>query len=150
LLSQKAKYALQALLVLADLNEGESLMISDIAERQRLPKRFLEQILLDLKHQGIVQSWRGKNGGYALLKPAGKVTFGEIVRIVDGPLAPLPCLSRMAYRCCEECVSEEKCAVRRVFASVHEATTEILDNMTLSAALAGDDMPVRELLRSAG
>ena len=112
MLSQKAKYALQALLVLADLNEGESLMISDIAERQRLPKRFLEQILLDLKHQGVVQSWRGKNGGYALLKPADKVTFGEIVRIVDGPLAPLPCLSRMAYRCCEECVSEEKCAVK--------------------------------------
>ena len=112
MLSQKAKYALQALLVLADLNEGESLMISDIAERQRLPKRFLEQILLDLKHQGVVQSWRGKNGGYALLKPADKVTFGEIVRIVDGPLAPLPCLSRMAYRRCEDCVSEEnaRCA----------------------------------------
>ena len=106
MLSQKAKYALQALLVLADLNEGESLMISDIAERQRLPK-LSRTDLLDLKHQGIVQSWRGKNGGYALLKPADKVTFGEIVRIVDGPLAPLPCLSRMAYRRCEDCVSEE-------------------------------------------
>ena len=101
MLSQKAKYALQALLVLADLTEGKSLMISDIAERQRLPKRFLEQILLDLKHQGIVQSWRGKNGGYALLKQADKVTFGEIVRIVDGPLASLPCLTRVAYRRCE-------------------------------------------------
>ena len=150
MLSQKAKYALQALLVLAELDEGESLMIGDIAERQRLPKRFLEQILLDLKHQGVVQSWRGKNGGYALLKPADKISFGEIVRIIDGPLAPLPCLSRMAYRRCEDCVSEEKCAVRRVFAGVHEATTQILDTMTLSAALAGDGVPARELLRNVG
>ncbi|QQP89134.1 Rrf2 family transcriptional regulator [Skermanella rosea] len=149
MLSQKAKYALQALLVLAELDEGESLMIGDIAERQRLPKRFLEQILLDLKHQGVVQSWRGKNGGYALLKPADKISFGEIVRIIDGPLAPLPCLSRMAYRRCEECVDEERCAVRRVFAKVHDATTEILDGMTLARALGGTG-EVRELLRSAG
>jgi Rrf2 family protein len=148
LLSQKAKYALQALLALAELDEGDSLMIGDIAEKQRLPKRFLEQILLDLKHQGVVQSWRGKNGGYALLKSADKITFGEIVRIIDGPLAPLPCLSRMAYRKCDDCLDEERCAVRRVFASVHDATTEILDSMTLTRALNGGE--VRELLRGTG
>ena len=79
-----------------------------------------------------MQSWRGKNGGYALLKPADKVTFGEIVRIVDGPLAPLPCLSRMAYRRCEECLDEQTCAVRLAMKEVRDATAHILDNTSIA------------------
>jgi Rrf2 family protein len=135
MLSQKAKYALRALLVLAESGDARPLLIADIAERHNLPKKFLEQILLDLKHHGLVQSRRGRSGGYTLLKPASEISFGQVVRIIDGPLAPLPCLSRMAYRRCEECPGEESCAIRRVFALTHEVTSTVLDRTTLADAL---------------
>lgn len=137
MISQKAKYALRALVALARSGPpGETLMISDIAERQRIPKKFLEQILLDLKHHGIVVSKRGKAGGYLLLKSPDDITFGEVLRIVDGPIAPLPCLSRMAYRRCEDCRDETSCEVRHVFARVAEATREVLDQTTIADCLA--------------
>ena len=98
MLSQKAKYALRALLTLAEAPERSAVLISDIAHSDNIPKKFLEQILLELKHRGIVQSKRGRGGGYALLKPPGEIAIGEVVRLIDGPLAPLPCLSRVAYR----------------------------------------------------
>ena len=88
---------------------GELSLIAEIAEAQRIPKKFLEQILLDLKHQGIVASRRGKMGGYLLLRPADQITLGEVLRIIDGPIAPLPCLSRIAYRRCEGCLDERTC-----------------------------------------
>ena len=135
MLSQKAKYALRALLVLAEEGDDKPVLIADIAERHNLPRKFLEQILLDLKHHGLVQSRRGRSGGYHLLRPASEISFGEVVRIMDGPLAPLPCLSRMAYRGCEDCPSEETCAIRRVFALTHQVTTTILDRTTLADAL---------------
>jgi Rrf2 family protein len=136
MLSQKAKYALRALLVLAEEGDDKPLLISEIAERHNLPKKFLEQILLDLKHHGLVQSRRGRSGGYALLKPASEISFGQVVRIIDGPLAPLPCLSKMAYRRCEDCPGEEVCEIRRVFARTHRLTSELLDRTTLAQALA--------------
>src|ERR1700754_1958079 len=92
MITQKAKYALRALTALAQAGLAEPMMISDIAAQQKIPKKFLEQILLDLKHQVIVVSRRGKQGGYLLRKPADEITFGEILRVIDGPLAPLPCL----------------------------------------------------------
>jgi Rrf2 family protein len=137
MLSQKAKYALRALLALAEQGDDEPMLISEIAERHSLPKKFLEQILLDLKHHGLVQSRRGRSGGYALLRPAAEISFGQVVRIIDGPLAPLPCLSKMAYRRCEDCSGEESCAIRRVFARTHELTTGILDRTTLADAIKG-------------
>ena len=106
MISLKAQYALRALLALAKTDPDELSLIAEIAEAQRIPKKFLEQILLDLKHHGIVASRRGKLGGYSLLRPADQITFGEVLRVIDGPLAPLPCLSRMAYRRCEGCVDE--------------------------------------------
>lgn len=111
------------------------MLISEIAERQHIPKKFLEQILLDLKHRGLVHSKRGKHGGYGLLKDPGEVTFGQVMRIIDGPLAPLPCLSRMAYRRCEDCESEENCGIRRVFAEAYDATAQVLDQTTLADAI---------------
>jgi Rrf2 family protein len=90
MLSQKARYALRALLHLAGAPPGESVLISDIATKHHIPKKFLEQILLDLKNHGVVQSWRGRSGGYALLKPASEISFGQVLRIVDGPLARCP------------------------------------------------------------
>jgi Rrf2 family protein len=106
MISQKAKYALRALVALARA-ANESLVTSDLAERERIPRKFLEQILLELKRDGIVQSRRGKAGGYALLKPADTITFGHVLRLIDGPLAPVPCLSRVAYRRCKDCLNEE-------------------------------------------
>lgn len=135
MISHKAKYALRALLALAREEPGGSLMISEIAQSQNIPKKFLEQILLDLKHHGIVMSRRGKTGGYALLKSPSEISFGEVLRIVDGPIAPLPCLSKMAYRRCEDCPSEERCEVRRVFARVAAATREVLDRTSIAEAV---------------
>ncbi|SHN06030.1 RrF2 family transcriptional regulator [Roseibium suaedae] len=137
MISQKAKYALRALVSLARIEQpGKALFISDIAEEQSIPKKFLEQILLDLKRHGIVVSKRGKSGGYLLLKPASEITYGEVLRIIDGPIAPLPCLSRIAYRRCDDCLDETACEIRQVFARVTEATRDVLDKTTIADSLA--------------
>ncbi len=138
MISQKARYALRAVLALARAGDGEARMIADIAEEQAIPKKFLEQILLDLKHSGIVASRRGKAGGYMIRKPADEITFGEVMRVIDGPIAPLPCLSHIAYRRCGDCADEASCEVRRVFAGVADATRAVLDRTTLADALADD------------
>ncbi|MCW5737407.1 MAG: Rrf2 family transcriptional regulator [Enhydrobacter sp.] len=136
MISQKAKYALRALVALARADKEEALLISDIAERYDIPKKFLEQILLALKHHGLVRSKRGKFGGYLLLKRPEEITFGQVLRIVDGPIAPLPCLSKIAYRRCDDCRSESACEIRRVFAVVADSTRQILDNSTLADAIS--------------
>ncbi|MCC6736278.1 MAG: Rrf2 family transcriptional regulator [Bauldia sp.] len=135
MISQKAKYALRALVALA--RADDSLVISDIAETQKIPRKFLEQILLDLKHHGLVHSRRGRLGGYGLLRPADQITFGQVLRLIDGPIAPLPCLSRIAYRRCEDCQDEKSCEIRRVFAAVAEASRDVLDRATIADAVAG-------------
>lgn len=135
MISQKAKYALRALVALA--RAESSVMIGTIAEEHKIPRKFLEQILLELKHHGLVVSHRGRLGGYALLRPADQITFGQVLRIVDGPLAPLPCLSRIAYRRCADCRSEKNCEIRRVFASVADSARAVLDQTTIADAVAG-------------
>lgn len=137
MISQKAKYALRALVALARAPVDEPVLISDIAESQAIPKKFLEQILLDLKHHGIVVSRRGKFGGYQLLKRPEEITFGQVLRIVDGPIAPLPCLSRIAYRRCDDCKCEADCEIRHVFADVARETRRVLDSSTIAQAIAG-------------
>jgi Rrf2 family protein len=134
-ISQKAKYALRALVALA--RAGDSMMIGEIAGKERIPRKFLEQILLELKRHGIVMSRRGKLGGYALLMPADQITFGQVLRILDGPLAPLPCLSRIAYRRCADCRTEEDCEIRHVFAGVANSARAVLDRTTIADAIAG-------------
>jgi Rrf2 family protein len=136
MISQKAKYALRALTALARARGGAPMLIADIAEQQNIPKKFLEQILLDLKHRGLVISKRGKDGGYLLLKSPEDITFGEILRMIDGPIAPLPCLSQTAYRKCGDCLSEAECEIRHVFARVADATREVLFSATIADALA--------------
>lgn len=135
MISQRAKYALRALVALARVDQGQSVSISDIAESQRIPKKFLEQILLELKRHGIVDSRRGKEGGYLMRKSAAEVTYGEILRIIDGPLALLPCLSKVAYRRCDDCSNEASCEVRRVFAKVAESTRAVLDQTSIADSL---------------
>jgi len=105
---------------------------------RRIPHKFLEQILLELKRHGIVQSPRGKFGDYSLLMPADRITFGQVLRILDGPIAPLPCLSRIAYQRCADCQTEENCEIRRVFAKVAESAREGLDRTNIADAIANN------------
>ncbi len=139
MISQKAKYAMRALVALSRVKPGTSLMIGEIAENQSIPKKFLEQILLDLKREGIVTSRRGKAGGYLMARLPEEVSFGEVLRLIDGPLAPLPCLSKVAYHRCADCSSESACEIRHVFAKVAEATRDILDGTTLADSLRAAD-----------
>jgi len=135
MISNKAKYAFRALLAIAAEPAGSALTSAEIARRHGIPHKFLEQILLDLKKAGILESRRGKTGGYAMLRPADTVSFGEVLRIFEGPLAPLPCLSRQAYRRCEDCVSEAACEIRREFARSYDASRLVLDTRTIADAL---------------
>lgn len=141
MISQKAKYALRALVVLTKAPRDTPLMISDIARDHAIPKKFLEQILLELKRAGVVMSRRGRFGGYVLLRSAGEITVGEVLRLVDGPIAPLPCLSRIAYRRCSDCADEANCEIRQVFARVALASRAVLDSTTL-ADIVKQDFPV--------
>ncbi|HKQ55187.1 MAG TPA: Rrf2 family transcriptional regulator [Methyloceanibacter sp.] len=134
MISQKARYALRALIALAGV---DNMMIADIAAEQRIPRKFLEQILLDLKRHGIVASRRGRLGGYGLLLPPEQITFGRVLRIIDGPIAPLPCLSKIAYRRCPDCRNEATCEIRRVFAKVTESARDVLDRTTIAQSIAG-------------
>src|SRR6266446_10778152 len=135
MLSQKARYALRALYILAAKPAGEPVMIADIAAEAHVPRKFLEQILLDLKRRGIVHSHRGKHGGYALGRPPDKISFAEVIRAIDGPLALSPCVSVTAYRRCDDCVDEATCVTRKVLLAVRDATADILENRTLAEAL---------------
>ncbi len=147
MLSQKCKYALQALLLLAREPTQDLQLVSDIAEREKLPKKFLEAILLELNRNGLVRSRRGRGGGYALAKPADLITFGQVVRIIDGPLAPLSCVSVNYYRRCDDCKDEMTCEIRKVMRRVRDAISAELDGTSLQDAVAGR-MP-RQLVEAA-
>jgi Rrf2 family protein len=136
-LTKKAKYALLAALHLARREAEGAVLIAEIAEAERIPKKFLESILLTMKNRGLLVSRKGRGGGYALARPAEQVSFGEIVRIMDGPLAPVPCVSLTAYRRCEECAAEERCRIRGVMQRARDAISEVLDSTSLADALRG-------------
>lgn len=136
MLTQKARYALHALIVLAEHSGREPLMIADIAEEAQVPRKFLEQILLSLKRRGIVQSVRGRAGGYRLGRPAKEISFADIIRETDGPLALSPCVSVTAYHKCPDCVDEATCAIRKVLLAARDATAEVLESRNLAQAVA--------------
>jgi len=135
MLSKKAKYALQACLSLAGEKPGLPILIADLAERDGIPKKFLEIILLDLRNAGLLASRKGKGGGYYLARPAQAITIGQIVRLMDGPLAPVPCVSQTAYQPCAECHDEQACGIRLVMKDVRDAIAGILDKTSLLDSL---------------
>jgi Rrf2 family protein len=141
MLSQKARYALRALFVLGEHQGVEPVMIADVAERANVPRKFLEQILLEMKRRGIVHSQRGKFGGYTLGRKPEDITFAEVLRVIDGPLALSPCASRTAYRKCDDCEDETTCAIRKVLLHVRDTTAEILESHTLADALLDRKTP---------
>lgn len=136
MLSQKARYALHALIVLAEHGDGEPVMIADIAHQARVPRKFLEQILLDLKRRGIVRSVRGRAGGYLLGRQPKHITFAEVIRTIDGPLALSPCVSVTAYHKCDDCEDEQTCAIRKALLAARDATAAILEERTLAGAIS--------------
>jgi len=135
MLSKKTKYALRALLLLAREHGSGPILISSLAQRESIPKKFLESILLDLKHQGILQSKKGRGGGYHLARAPKVIYLGQVIRTLDGPLAPLPCASQTAYVKCEECTDEATCGIRIVMRQVRDATARILDGTNLADVL---------------
>ena len=138
MLSQKARYALRALFVLGAQKTDEPVMIADIAEQANVPRKFLEQILLEMKKSGIVHSQRGKFGGYTLGRAPEDIDFAEVLRAIDGPLALAPCASVTAYRKCDDCEDEVTCAIRKVLLAVRAATADILEHRTLAQALVDE------------
>ena len=138
MITMKAKYAIKALARLALAPPGEPMLIADIAERDGIPKKFLEAILAELKQHGIVHSRKGRGGGYLLSKAPESITLAAILRVLDGPIAPVPCLSKTAYRRCDGCQDEATCSVRLVLREAYAASVEVLEHTTLADVARSD------------
>src|SRR5580692_3508588 len=130
MLSKRAKYGLRALVYLAR-HQGEGpIQIREISEKLNIPRKFLEAILLDLRNEGILQSRKGKEGGYLMERSPDTITLGRVIRLIDGPLADVPCVSQTAYARCDDCPEEKKCVLRTIMKDVRDSTAKILDQTT--------------------
>ncbi|MGO9006061.1 MAG: RrF2 family transcriptional regulator [Beijerinckiaceae bacterium] len=142
MLTKKGKYGLKAMLHLAGREPGEPSLVSEIASSNNIPKKFLDTILGELRNAGFVNSKKGKGGGYTLARPANEIRVGHVIRVLDGPLAPIQCASQTAYRRCDDCADEKRCGVRLIMLEAREATATVLDHRTLadmrSLALANE------------
>lgn len=136
MLSQKTRYALRSLLFLAEMRSGTPVQLAAIASSQRIPPKYLELIMLDLKKAGLVTSQRGPKGGYVLTGPARDISFGQIVRAMEGPIALISCASVNFYAPCGDCHDEATCAIRRAFSELRDRSTEILDGISLADGAA--------------
>ncbi len=132
MISKKTKYGLKAVIYLAKHYDKGPILITDLAKAERIPRKFLETILLELRKQGILHSKKGKGGGYTLGKPPADITLAEIIRVLDGPLALVSCVSQTAYQRCAECKSEEQCEIRMIMKEVRDAMSSILDKTSLA------------------
>ena len=134
-LSKRGEYGLRAMITLAESaakSDSPAMMqIKEISQREQISSKFLEQILLTLKNAGLLHSKMGVGGGYYLARPANEITLGQIFRVLDGPVAPIKCVSQMAYESCG-CPDEETCGLRLVMSDVRNAIASILDNTSLS------------------
>lgn len=132
MLTNKGKYGLKAIIHLAKLEAGETAQVADIAEKNNISKKFLDAILLDLRNAGMLRSKKGPGGGYALAKPARTIKVGAVIRVLEGPIAPIACASRTAFRPCEDCDDNAACAVRSVMSEVRDAMADVLDTTTVA------------------
>jgi Rrf2 family protein len=131
-LTRKSKYGLKALLLLAREYRRGPILASEIAAREQIPGKFLQTILLELTRRGVVRSRRGHGGGYHLARDPATIDFGEVIRILDGPLALTPCVSQTAYQRCDECADEQLCGIRLVMKTVRDSTARILEGASLA------------------
>ena len=136
MLSQKARYGLRALVELARA-APDQVTAGELALRADAPRKFLEAILLSLARSRIVVSRRGKFGGYALARPADMISFAEVIRVIDGPLALAPCVSRLAFRKCDDCPDLATCSLREALLRARDATAQVLEAYSLADAAAG-------------
>jgi Rrf2 family protein len=141
MLTKKGKYGLKALVYLSGMPVGELAFVNDIAVANNIPKKFLDAILGELRNAGFVQSRKGKEGGYRLARSASEIKIGHVVRVLDGPLAPISCASLSRYERCEDC-NEATCQVRHMMLEVRHAIANVLDNRSLAAMrdAANDDL----------
>ena len=141
MLTAKGKYGLKALVHLAHYPVGQLALVNDIAVANNIPKKFLDAILSDLRNAGFVQSRKGKGGGYRLARLPEEIKVGSVVRVLDGPLAPIPCASHTRYEPCDDC-DVATCQVRHMMLEVRHAVAELLDNRSLAAMrdAANDDL----------
>lgn len=144
MLSSKTKYGLHAVIYLTRKFDKGPILISELAKAEHIPQKFLEAILLELKNHGILQSKKGKGGGYYLGRSPAQITMGQVIRVLEGPLAPVPCVSQTAYRKCAECRDERCCGIRLVMKDVREAIAKILDNTSFEDVIKKVDKTVEE------
>jgi len=135
MLSKKTKYAINALIYIAKRDKDAPVMSSEIATQQHIPKKFLERILLDLKGAEILDSKRGRHGGYFLNKPSEDINLADVMRLFDGAIAFLPCVTHDYYEPCEECKFEEQCGIRHAFMELKHMTVKFLKTCTLKDIL---------------
>ena len=145
MLTKKTKYAVKALMALARNKANTPMLISEIASKEQLPKKFLEAILLELKRGGFLGSKKGAGGGYYLMKKAEEIKLSAIIRVIDGPIALLPCVSLNFYERCDECVDEGYCGIRDVMKDVRDATLKILTETTIAGMIAQEDAAKEKL-----
>ncbi len=140
MLSQRTRYTIRALLHLADRYGEGPVQLNEIAEAQNIPAKFLTVMLSHMRRKGLVETMRGREGGYWLARPPAQISYGEIVRLTRGSLGLVPCASRLAYEPCRNCVTEEKCRLHRVMLMVRDETARILDGLSLA-----DPVPIEEM-----
>lgn len=143
MLTRKSKYGLKALLLLAREYDRGSILASELSEREAIPEKFLQLILLELRRRGIVRSRRGPGGGYQLARDPATINFGEVLRALDGPLALTPCVSQTAYQHCDECADEQQCGIRLVMKDVRDETARILEGASLASVNRAVDRGAR-------
>ena len=145
MLSKKTKYAIKALVLLGKNMDQPPMQIQKIAEEERIPKKFLEQILLDLRNAGFLYSKKGAGGGYSLNKDPKEILLVHIMRITGGPIAMVPCASLNFFHKCEECQQETTCGIRDVFIKVRDATLKILTETSIADIIATEEHLVMNL-----
>jgi Rrf2 family protein len=132
MLSAKCKYGLKAMMYIARHGTKGPMLIADVAEAESIPKKFLDVILLELKTNGMLTSKKGKGGGYQLARSSNHITAADIVRVLDGPLGPVPCVCVANVGRCDDCRDEQTCVIRSIMQEVHDATAAILENISLA------------------
>jgi Rrf2 family protein len=152
MLTKKAKYGVKAMVYLAGFEPGRTALVNDVATHNQITKKFLDAILGELRNAGFVHSKKGKGGGYTLARPPEDIRVGALIRVLDGPLAPIQCASRTVYRRCDDCEDEARCTVRLVMIQARDAIANVLDNCTLAQMRALGDVAaeVRDVVAALG
>ncbi len=143
MLTKKGKYGLKAMVHLAGVANGQLISASEIAKKHHIPRKFLDNIFAELRNAGFVTSRKGKGGGFCLARPANEIAVGNIIRVLDGALAPIACASKTDYHPCDDC-DEDVCEVRQMMLDVREAIANVLDHRTLADSRIMDMLPLSE------